>query len=676
MNKIYSLLLICLFSSGIVNAQAPSKFSYQAVVRDGSGTLISNEPVGIQITISESSATGTSVYVERHTINSNENGLVSLEIGSGTLQSGNFGTIDWGSNNYFLKSEIDPNGGTSYTLELSNQLLSVPYALYANTSGAQTENDPVYNASPAASITATDITSWNTDLVDDADNDATNEIQDLSFVGNILTITNNTSATSIDLSSSVVNTDTSALTEAEVDAYVSNNGFLTTEIDGSITNEIQDLSLVGNILTITNNGSATSIDLSGYLDNTDTSVLTESEVDAYVANNGFLTTEVDGSITNEIQTLTQVGDSLFLSNSGGAVSIADLDTSLWESHPSGTIYSLNQLTLGTDIESFTDVLVYLEDTLDNSKPNGSFAVFYSGNSTTTSTLAGHVARIYAESAGVKRALSGEAYGVSPNNQGVFGLASDATDENIGVIGIGLSGTINKGVEGNAIGTGNGNFGSNAGILGFASGHPDANISIYGGNPGLGGAGTNNYSGMFDGNVIITGDLNVVGNIAKGGGTFKIDHPLDPENKYLVHSFIESPKMLNIYNGKVTTDANGFAVVKMAEYVEAANKDFLYQLTVMGTFAQAIVKEEIENNQFLIQTNEPNVAVCWEVTGVRADNYANANRVIPELEKEKKGTYLHPELYDESEEKSEYFENIQSPTPVNNDKTKYSSGVGF
>lgn len=674
MNKIYSLLLICLFSSGIVNAQAPSKFSYQAVVRDGSGTLISNEPVGIQITISESSATGTSVYVERHTINSNENGLVSLEIGSGTLQSGNFGTIDWGSNNYFLKSEIDPNGGTSYTLELSNQLLSVPYALYANTSGAQTENDPVYNASPAASITATDITSWNTDLVDDADNDATNEIQDLSFVGNILTITNNTSATSIDLSSSVVNTDTSALTEAEVDAYVSNNGFLTTEIDGSITNEIQDLSLVGNILTITNNGSATSIDLSGYLDNTDTSVLTESEVDAYVANNGFLTTEVDGSITNEIQTLTQVGDSLFLSNSGGAVSIADLDTSLWESHPSGNIYSLNQLKLGTDIDY--DVLVYLEDTLDNSKPNGSFAVFYSGNSTTTSTLAGHVARIYAESAGVKRALSGEAYGVSPFNQGVFGLASDATDENIGVIGIGLSGTINKGVEGNANGTGNGNFGSNAGILGFASGHPDANISIYGGNPGLGGAGTNNYSGFFDGNVIITGDLNVVGNIAKGGGTFKIDHPLDPENKYLVHSFIESPKMLNIYNGKVTTDANGFAVVKMAEYVEAANKDFLYQLTVMGTFAQAIVKEEIENNQFLIQTNEPNVAVCWEVTGVRADNYANANRVIPELEKEKKGTYLHPELYDESEEKSEYFENIQSPSPVNNDKTKYSSGVGF
>lgn len=156
---------------------------------------------------------------------------------------------------------------------------------------------------------------------------------------------------------------------------------------------------------------------------------------------------------------------------------------------------------------------------------------------------------------------------------------------------------------------------------------------------------------IDGDVQVNGNINVTGNIAKGGGTFKIDHPLDPANKYLVHSFVESPDMMNIYTGNVKTDADGFATVKMPQYFEAANKDFRYQLTVIGTFAQAIVKEKISNNTFVIQTNKPNVEVSWTVTGVRADNYANANRVKPEEEKEVKGTYVHPELYDVSPEHS-------------------------
>lgn len=154
---------------------------------------------------------------------------------------------------------------------------------------------------------------------------------------------------------------------------------------------------------------------------------------------------------------------------------------------------------------------------------------------------------------------------------------------------------------------------------------------------------------IDGDVQVNGNINVTGNIAKGGGTFKIDHPLDPANKYLVHSFVESPEMMNIYSGNIKTDVNGFATVKMPEYFEAANKDFRYQLTVIGTFAQAIVKEKISNNTFIIQTNEPNVEVSWSVTGVRSDKYANENRVNPEEEKEIKGTYVHPELYGVSKE---------------------------
>lgn len=136
---------------------------------------------------------------------------------------------------------------------------------------------------------------------------------------------------------------------------------------------------------------------------------------------------------------------------------------------------------------------------------------------------------------------------------------------------------------------------------------------------------------------------MIGSITKGSGTFEIDHPLDPANKYLYHSFVESPDMMNIYNGNVTTDANGIATVTMPDYFQALNKDFRYQLTAIGTFAQAIVSKEMNKNTFEIKTNQPNVKISWQVTGVRQDAYANAHRVVPEVEKESfnRGKYLYP-----------------------------------
>jgi hypothetical protein len=137
------------------------------------------------------------------------------------------------------------------------------------------------------------------------------------------------------------------------------------------------------------------------------------------------------------------------------------------------------------------------------------------------------------------------------------------------------------------------------------------------------------------------------------GTFKIDHPLDPANKYLYHSFVESPDMMNIYNGNITTDENGDAVVEMPEYFDALNKDFRYQLTVIGTFAQAIIASKVKGNRFAIKTNAPNVEVSWMVTGVRRDAYANKNRVQVEEDKSERerGYYLHPEVFNQPEEKS-------------------------
>ncbi len=150
-------------------------------------------------------------------------------------------------------------------------------------------------------------------------------------------------------------------------------------------------------------------------------------------------------------------------------------------------------------------------------------------------------------------------------------------------------------------------------------------------------GTTNWAGYFQGNV------NVTGTLSKGGGSFKIDHPLDPENKYLLHSFVESPDMMNIYNGNVVTDNEGYATVTMPEYFDALNRDFRYQLTVIGEFAQAIVAEEISGNRFVVRTDKPNVKVSWQVTGVRHDAFANANRIQVEVDKspEERGRYLHP-----------------------------------
>ena len=116
--------------------QVPEKMSYQAVVRNTTNNLVTNQPVGMQISILQGSATGTAVYIETQTPTSNANGLVSLEIGGGTVVSGNMATINWANGPYFIKTETDPTGGSSYTITGTSQLLSAPYALYAKTSGS------------------------------------------------------------------------------------------------------------------------------------------------------------------------------------------------------------------------------------------------------------------------------------------------------------------------------------------------------------------------------------------------------------------------------------------------------------------------------------------------------------------------------------------------------------
>ncbi|WP_374441336.1 beta strand repeat-containing protein [Epilithonimonas sp.] len=134
MKKIVLITALAL-GTYMVSAQAPEKMSYQAIIRNNSGQLLANQNVAVRVSVLQGSAGGTSVYSERLTGTTNANGLVSLEIGSGTVLGGTFSTINWGGNSYYLKTETDPAGGTNYTISGTSQLLSVPYALYAKSSG-------------------------------------------------------------------------------------------------------------------------------------------------------------------------------------------------------------------------------------------------------------------------------------------------------------------------------------------------------------------------------------------------------------------------------------------------------------------------------------------------------------------------------------------------------------
>jgi len=160
------------------------------------------------------------------------------------------------------------------------------------------------------------------------------------------------------------------------------------------------------------------------------------------------------------------------------------------------------------------------------------------------------------------------------------------------------------------------------------------------------------TGCFAGNF--HGNINVTGAITAGTKDFKIDHPLDPANKYLLHASVESSEMKNIYDGTVVLDENGQAVVRLPDWFEAANSSFRYQLTAIGAPSPGLyISQKISNNRFRIAGGKPGVEVSWQVTGVRQDVYATAHPLVVEQEKNvrERGYYIHPELYGAPEEKS-------------------------
>jgi hypothetical protein len=295
-------------------------------------------------------------------------------------------------------------------------------------------------------------------------------------------------------------------------------------------------------------------------------------------------------------------------------------------------------------------------------------VFGAVNSSSGANLAGVYGRLNMSSPGPNSAgVHGEVISGTNQAYGVWGAHSATSGVAAGVLGNTLSAAVNAvGVQGVILPT-NAGAGSKA-VWGYNAGTGANGYGVYGeqqgsgvgvfGNAmsGIGAVGTttnqngigvvgyqpNGLAGAFVGNLAVTGTL------TKGAGAFRIDHPLDPVNRYLQHSFVESPDMKNVYDGVTRTDRRGFATVRLPSYFAALNRSFRYQLTLLGKAAwgaQAVVWERIKGNRFVIRSKS-RVEVSWQVTGIRKDRYANAHRIQPEIAKpaSERNTYLTPELY--------------------------------
>ena len=287
MKRILATMFLLIAATAIM-AQAPQKFTYQAVVRDASNNLVKNHEVGVRISIIQGEVTGTAAYTEIQTTVTNANGLMTLQIGGGSVLNGNITNINWAEGPYFLKTETDPTGGTNYTVEGTQQLLSVPYALYAATSANSFSGD--YNdltnkpTIPAAQVNA----DWNA---------TEGAAQILNKPTKVSAFTNDAGYITKD---SIPSTST---IPTKISAFENDKGYLTsyTETDPTISAWAKEANKPQyNYSEIKNTPTLATVATTGNyndLQNTPTIPTVPTNVGAFTNDKGYLTTETDPTIS-------------------------------------------------------------------------------------------------------------------------------------------------------------------------------------------------------------------------------------------------------------------------------------------------------------------------------------------------------------------------------------------
>jgi hypothetical protein len=655
------ITLIIAFFTMMMHAQVPQKMSYQAVIRDASDNLVTNQSVGIQISILQTSATGTVVFVETHTEMTNINGLVSLEIGTGSLISGDFTTIPWGNDLFFIKIETDPTGGTNYTIVGTSQLLSVPYALYAGKTTNGNTLDQAYNQEQTTNPSSRTIAVDDGKIVMQATgNSALEIIGDPAFIGLQVFGAGSSGAiwaknTGVAAAVAVEQTGTgdgiyvfqtgagdAIFVDSEVNSkdgieinflgteealdinHVSGTAaidIVTSTLGNSIVALIENPLNVGNVFQASTVGEGTVVNLTTENNNLNSAPTLEA------VNRG------SGSVANfitfdELVGKVNVSPTVnIISNGKGAglnVNIINVEGA-GDANTEPAIFALHEGE--GQIAHFENTFVaenHAVEIINKGAGNGLHIDNFDHGSGTDNAL--HVEQSnlsFIPSKGYAALF--ELHEASGLVDSTVKITSAATSLSHSALRVHASSIANLA----ATFEGDVHISSDL-TIGTSLMVPTATFTSLTTN----GSGT---IGALTATSAIIQDLVVTGSIVAPAKAFKIDHPLDEENKFLFHNSIESNERLNVYSGNVNTDNDGFATVTLPDYMSALNADFRYQLTILDkTFAQAIIWEEFNDitNTFTIKTNQPNIKVSWQLTGARIDKWAKNHPLQVEVLKEK------------------------------------------
>ena len=581
------ITLLLLTFSAAAFSQVPNKFNYQAVARNSLGQFIPNANINLRLTILRGGPSGTQVYSETRRVTTNSVGLFSAVIGGdgATSTTGSIGAVNWSAGNMYLRVEADPIGGTNFVSMGTTELVSVPYALYA-VNGQPGPQGPQGPAGPAGATGPQGPQGAAGATGPAGPAGATGPQGPQGVQGPAGTDAQTLSVSGSNLSISGGNTVTLPNTGLTL-PYAASQASTSTPL-----------------LSITNTSTAgtTNVIYGASASAADGTSIFNAPTGIY----GELTAAVPGAYAAAVKGIsrstTSTGIGVFGYHAGSGRGVQG------ESVSGDGVYGSSNLGVG----------VYAR----------------------TTSLYGIYATANTGTAGYLTSISGLAL-VTGNGDVLVNNTLTAGRPSVGSGNNGVNGysTAGIGVYGNSTAPGGGGLlaeGAYIGVQGTSNGTDPNRQAVRGENF----SSPTGYAGVFVGRV------GVFGTLSKSAGSFKIDHPTDPANKYLVHSFVESPDMKNIYDGIVTTDANGDATITMPDWFTTLNIDYRYQLTCINQFAQAIISKELTGNRFSIRTDKPNVKVSWQVTGIRNDPYAKDHRLPVEEDKSgnDRGKYIYPEGY--------------------------------